>query len=233
MALLEAAIAEERAARALLQRIGRDEPQLAEDHQLAERIGFPLGAPALPFVASMPGSSPQLHARLAAHLRGCGALAASEGPRVVGLSHRRLPWRGLRLDAGAILAEGQAAIGAERVRAFEELRAVVEAAASRGETGEIAVGDHLPELLLLRSPQIADRIVARIYGPLTPDLSQTLDLLVAHSFERGAAAAALPAHRNTLRDRINRISKLTGVNLDSVEGRGLAWLAWLRRREAG
>jgi aryl carrier-like protein len=49
---------------------------------------------------------------------------------------------------------------------------------------------------------------------------------------RGRTAAALPVHRNTLRDRIHRISELTGVDLDSVEGRGMAWLAWLQRRHS-
>jgi DNA-binding PucR family transcriptional regulator len=42
----------------------------------------------------------------------------------------------------------------------------------------------------------------------------------------------LPVHRNTLRDRIARISELTGVDLEATEGRGLAWLAWLARRKA-
>jgi hypothetical protein len=232
MELLHAATEDERAARALLRRIGRDEPQLDDDAQLAERIGFTLGGSAVPFVASIPGQSPQLHAQLAVRLRECGALAASDGRRVVGLSNSGRSWSELGLGGRAIVAQGQAVLGAERVRALDELRAVVDAAALRGERGEIAIGDHLPELLLLRSPRVADRIVARIYGPLSPELSQTLDVLVAHSFERGAAAAALPAHRNTLRDRINRISELTGVDLGSVEGRGLAWLAWLRRRDA-
>ena len=35
-----------------------------------------------------------------------------------------------------------------------------------------------------------------------------------------------------LRDRIARISELTGVDLESAEGRGLAWLAWLARVSA-
>ena len=42
-------------------------------------------------------------------------------------------------------------------------------------------------------------------------------------------AAGLPVHRNTLRDRIARISELAGVDIERVEGRGLAWLAWLQR----
>jgi purine catabolism regulator len=59
--------------------------------------------------------------------------------------------------------------------------------------------------------------------------ARTLDQLIKYNFEKGRAAAALPVHRNTLRDRIARISELTGVDLERVEGRGLAWLARLER----
>jgi DNA-binding PucR family transcriptional regulator len=38
-------------------------------------------------------------------------------------------------------------------------------------------------------------------------------------------------HRNTLRDRIARIAEATGFDLECAEGRGLAWLAWLGRRD--
>jgi DNA-binding PucR family transcriptional regulator len=69
-----------------------------------------------------------------------------------------------------------------------------------------------------------------VYGPLGDELAHTLDVLIEHSFERGATAAALPVHRNTLRDRIARISEATGLDLECAEGRGLAWLAWLSRR---
>jgi hypothetical protein len=49
-------------------------------------------------------------------------------------------------------------------------------------------------------------------------------VLVEHSFERVRSAAVLPAHRNTLRDRINRISEITVVDLNAAPGRGLAWI---------
>jgi carbohydrate diacid regulator len=71
-----------------------------------------------------------------------------------------------------------------------------------------------------------------VYGPLNDELARTLDLLVSNGFERGATSAALPVHRNTLRDRIHRISEVTGVDLNSAQGRGLAWLAWLERRDS-
>ena len=224
--------AAESAARALLARIGDDEPPLAEDHQLAERIGFQLARASRPFVTATPGRSVEYHTELAARLRQRGALAASEGRRVVGLSNRRLRWQELGLEQSAVLVSGSPAIGVERGRALDELCAVVEAASLRGATGEVMVADFLPELLLRRSPRIASQLVARIYGPLTPELERTLDLLVEHSFERGSTAAALPVHRNTLRDRINRISDLTGVDLDQAEGRGLAWLARLQRQDS-
>jgi DNA-binding PucR family transcriptional regulator len=92
--------------------------------------------------------------------------------------------------------------------------------------------DYLPELLLRRSPRLASQIRARVYSPLDgdhPELVRTLDALIKNNFEKGRVAAALPVHRNTLRDRIARISELTGVDLERVEGRGLAWLAWLQR----
>jgi hypothetical protein len=223
---------QETAARELLARIGREEAPLAEDHLLAERIGFDLDRGATPFVTAIRGGSAQQHAELAARLRQRGALAASEGRRVVGLANGGVPLAGVELGPDALIAEGKLAIGTERGRALDELRSVVEIASAGGRTGSLAVDDFLAEMLLRRSPQIAGRIAGRIYGPLNSELTHTLDLLVAHSFERATTAAALPVHRNTLRDRINRISELTGIDLDSVEGRGLAWLAWLQRRSS-
>jgi PucR C-terminal helix-turn-helix domain len=230
-----AATAEETAARALLGRIARDEAPLAEDHQLAERIGFQLDRAARPFVIFSADREPDYHGALAVQLRRRGALAASEGRRVAGLANYASAWREIRLEDGSIVAEGRTCIRGERGRALEELRMVAEVAALQRRAGVVAVGDYLPELLLRRSPRLAGQIRARVYGPLEqahPELAHTLDLLVEHSFERGATAAALPVHRNTLRDRINRISEITGVDLDHVEGRGLAWLAWLERRDS-
>jgi DNA-binding PucR family transcriptional regulator len=133
------------------------------------------------------------------------------------------------LPAEAIVARHRAALGAERGRVLEDLRAAVEVALSKGRSGEIALEDYLAELLLARSPRIAGQIARLVYGPLSEELARTLDMLVANSFERNATAAELPVHRNTLRDRIARITQLTGVDLDRTEGSALAWLAWLHR----
>ena len=226
---------QESAARALLARIERDETPLPEDHQLAEQIGFRLARAAKPFVIASPRRPAQYHTELAANLRRRRALAASEGRRVVGLTNTRTPWGALELDARSIIAQGRAAIGSERGRALDELRTAAEVAVGRGQSGEVVVDDYLAELLLRRSPRVSNQIRARVYGPLDaahPELARTLDLLVEHSFERGTTAAALPVHRNTLRDRIARISEITGVDLECAQGRGLAWLAWLQRRDS-
>ena len=109
----------------------------------------------------------------------------------------------------------------------------MDVAVGRGQRGEIQAEDLFAEMLLRRSPRIAGQIKARVYGPLDEELTRTLDLLVQNGFERGSTAAALPVHRNTLRDRIHRISEIAGVDLNSAQGRGLAWLAWLERRDSG
>ena len=221
------------AARNLLRRIAAEEPPLAEDQRLAERIGFRIERAARPFVIALPGRSAQHHCELADRLRRRGALAAAEGGRMVGLSHHREPWAGVEtIDTGTVIAQGQPAIGGERGAALDELREVVQIAAARGRCGEIETADFLPELLLRRSPRLANQIQARVYSPLDgdhPELIRTLDALIKNNFEKGRAAAGLPVHRNTLRDRIARISEVTGVDLERVEGRGLAWLAWLQR----
>jgi hypothetical protein len=223
---------EESAARALLQRIDSDETPLPEDHELTERIGFDLGRASRPFVIASPRCSAEYHLELAGQLRRRRALAVSEGRRVVGLANVSSPWRGLELDRSAIVAQTGAAIRGERGRYLAELRTAVDVALARGTAGEIRAEDYFAEVLLRRSPRIAGQIRSRIYGPLNDELARTLDLLVQNSFERGATAAALPVHRNTLRDRVHRISEITGVDLNCAQGRGLAWLAWLERRDS-
>ncbi len=93
--------------------------------------------------------------------------------------------------------------------------------------------DQLLAELVRLSPELAGRIRAVVYGPLEhrePELARTLDVLIEHGFQRAATAAAIPVHRNTLRDRLARITALTGVDLSSSEGCALALLAWLVRR---
>jgi sugar diacid utilization regulator len=152
---------------------------------------------------------------------------------VAGLANRKVPWRELGLDPRAAIAQGRRTRRAELLEAFDELRVVVDVAARNGHAGEIDPDDHLAELLLRRSPRLATRLRSRVYDQLAahdPELTRTLDALIEHDFDRGATATALPVHRNTLTNRLNRIRTVTGLDVDSSDGRGLLWLAWLERR---
>lgn len=69
--------------------------------------------------------------------------------------------------------------------------------------------------------------------PTEPDrelLCETLDALFESDGQRGPAAAALGIHRNTLRDRVTRIERLTGRSLASAADRAELWFA-LRAEE--
>jgi PucR-like helix-turn-helix protein len=224
---------EERRARALIARACAGEEPSGEDLQLGERIGFDLSGAYRPFVMVTPAGSVQRHMTLAARLRARHLLAASEGRRVAGLANRNVPWRELGLDPRAAIAQGNRTRRAELLEAFDELRVVVDVAVRNGRGGEIQPDDHVAELLLRRSPRLATRLRSRVYDQLAahdPELTRTLDALIEHDFDRGATATALPVHRNTLTNRINRIRAVTGLDVDSSDGRGLLWLAWLERR---
>jgi hypothetical protein len=223
---------EERRARALIARACAGEEPSGEDLQLGERIGFELSGAYRPFVMVAPAWSVQRHMTLAARLRARHLLAASEGRRVAGLANRKVPWRELGLDPRAAIAQGRRTRRAELLEAFDELRVVLDVAVRKGRTGEIEPDDHVAELLLRRSPRLATRLRSRVYDQLAaydPELTRTLDALIEHDFDRGATATALPVHRNTLTNRLNRIHAVTGLDVDSSDGRGLLWLAWLER----
>jgi DNA-binding PucR family transcriptional regulator len=66
-----------------------------------------------------------------------------------------------------------------------------------------------------------------------PELRRTLEALIEHDFDRGATAAALPVHRNTLTNRLRRIRAITGLDVDAPDGRALVWLAWLESKVSG
>ncbi|HEY6886287.1 MAG TPA: helix-turn-helix domain-containing protein, partial [Solirubrobacter sp.] len=105
-------------------------------------------------------------------------------------------------------------------------------AVTHARTGIVRIDDHLPELLLHAAPRHAHALQALVYGPLDDELARTLEALVAHGFDKSAAAAALPVHRNTLSYRAAKIERLTGLDLDTADGRGRAWLATLQRSAA-
>jgi hypothetical protein len=218
----------ERRARQLLERIvAGGDPGGGDDERLADALGFDLSSSHRPLAAALADGSAAEHLQLAALLRERGALAISEGRRVVGLAVAPVDAGGLDFGGRLALCEDEPSDGL--AAALDDLRTVVALALAAGERGRIAVDSHLPELLLARSPRAANRLHGRVLGPLRanerPDLERTLVLLAAHGFERSAAAAELGIHRNTLAQRIARIEALTGLDLDAADDRGLIWLA--------
>jgi len=221
---------DERRAAELLDRLCSANALSGEDLQLAERVGFDLHPPYRPFVIAVPSRPVQEHAELAARLRSSVVLATAEGRRVAGVARHRVQWGELGLGDDCAYTQGGGSPRAELADALDELRTVVDVALSQRRSGLVEVDEHLPELMLRRSPRLAARLRHRVYGRLAahdPELVRTLDALIEHDFDRGATAAALPVHRNTLSNRINRIRSVTGLDVDEVRGHGLVWLAWL------
>ena len=219
----------DRRARVLFDRLCARLPITIEDRDRAARLGFDLAAPYCPFTAQLAGASAAAHADLASRLRAAGALAFTEGVRVTGLASAEFSWAGFLDDPRLLLAQDPPVARTQLGVAADQLRALVAIAGGSGRRGRVRAEDFLPELLLADSPGIARRIVDRVFGPLdeadAPDLAATLRSLAANGFDSTAAAAALPAHRNTLLYRVGRIEKLTGLSLKSQRDRTLVLLA--------
>ena len=219
----------DRRARALFDRLCARLPVTIEDRDRAARLGFDLAAQYCPFSAQLVGASVFGHAELASRLRTAGALAFTEGVRVTGLTPPGFNWAGFLADPRLLLAQDPPVARARLGAAADALRALIAIAAGAGRHGRVGAADFLPELLLADAPEVADRIVRRVLGPLeqaeAADLAATLRSLAAHGFDSAAAAAALPVHRNTLLYRVARIEKLTGLSLKDQRDRTLVLLA--------
>jgi hypothetical protein len=216
-------------ARALFDRLCAQVPVTIEDRDRAPGLGFDLAAPARPFTAQLVGASVADHADLAARLRTAGALAFTEGIRVTGLMSPEFGWTAFLADPRLLLAQDLPTPRARLGAVAESLRALTAVAARSGCRGRVSAEDFLPELLVADSPEVADRIVRRVFGPLERggpmDLAVTLRCLAINGFDSAATAAALPVHINTLQYRISRIEKLTGLALKEHRNRTLVILA--------
>lgn len=221
----------ERRARSLLDTLCSGRPITVEDRERAEHLGFDLAGPHRAFVARLAGTTTGRHIELAGRLRSQRLLATTEGGQIVGLCTEDFDWDPLLDDPRLLLAYE---LPTERVRlatTLESLRMVVRFADDAGRTGLVTIRDFLPHLLLAQSPEIADDIVARVFGDLAgaehTDLAATLRCLATNSFDRGATAAELIVHRNTVLYRIQRIQKLTGLDLQNPIDQNLVCLAIL------
>ena len=219
----------DRRARALFDRLCAQVPPTVDDRDRTARLGFDLAAPACPFAAQLAGASSAAHAELAARLRMAGALAFTEGIRVTGLMSQPFGWRTFLADPRLLFAQEPPTPGARLWPAAESLRALAAIAARSGCRGRVSAEDFLPELLVADTPDVADRIVRRVFSRLgradPMDLAETLRCLAAHGFDTAATAAALQVQVTTLLYRISRIEKLTGLSLTEHRDRTLVLLA--------
>jgi hypothetical protein len=212
---------QERALRALLDALLNCEVLDAGHHKTAERAGFVIEPELAAFAIVVPGAGPTAHARLAARLRGCGALALAEGERVVGVVAPRI-------DPGSVLPAGGVAVVDDPVPR-EELAASLadaglgmDAALREGLTGVVALRELALDLLLARSPRVAGNLRRSILGPLAEggprsDLVRTVEAYIALGCDRRQTAEQLHIHPNTLDHRLRKARKLTGLNLDDPE----------------
>lgn len=216
-------------ARALFDRLCAQVPVTAEDRGRTARLGLDLAAPPCPFTAQLAGAPVADHAGLAARLRRAGALAFTEGGRVTGLTSPGFGWTAFLADPRLLLAQELPTPRTRLGAAAESLRTLTAIAARSGCRGRVSAEDFLPELLIADSPEVAGRIVRRVFGRLEQagpmDLAVTLRCLAAHGFDTVATAAALPVQVNTLLYRISRIEKLTGLSLEDHRHRTLVLLA--------
>lgn len=213
-------------ARDLVRRLRRSTPG-PDEHVVAEQLGIDLTGPVRPFAAAIHGTPVGLHAALAAELRAAGLLACVQTGGVVGIAPRdhEVTATVARVAPAATVAvaddEGWTTLDA----ALDELATVVALGAAAGRSGAVSADDFLVDLLLSQAPRARDRIVARVLGRLDDDQTATLRALVAADFDRTAAARALPVHRNTMLQRIQRIEAVTGLDLRRINDQVLIALA--------
>lgn len=221
---------EERRTRDLLDRLSADGPLDPHGLELAERLGVTVAPAYAPFVVVLPGRPPRRHAVLAARLRRRGfPLAVTEGGRVVGLTGRPLTLADVDEGPDILLATADPTPLGRLGDAREDVVLLAEFGRGAGLRGRLLVEDHLPEILMRRVPEPAQRLRAIVLGPLADpdheDLLRTLRTYVARDYDRAATAEALHVHRNTVLYRLRRIEDLTGLDLASARDLACVYLA--------
>ena len=210
---------EERRLRDLADALMRDRPLPGALAEMARRLGFPVAERYRAFVQTVPGAPGYTHGQVAAALRLRGVLALTEGDRVAGLAPASADPEAL-VERGGLLAIGEPLPRSELSRELDDLRLLLELARESGATGVVSPDDYAIELLLRRSPRVAALLRRRVLEPLesyadprSSDLVETLVTFVESGLDRRGAAERLHVHPNTLDYRLERISKLTGLEL--------------------
>lgn len=222
---------QERALRGLLDALLRGARLTAANHEAAERLGFPIGGKLVAFAAAIPGELARAHARAAALFRDAGALALTEGDRVVGVA---APGRD---PARALHSEGLLVVDVEVPRreladSLADVRLGIEIGLRDGRTGVVSLQELALELLLAHAPRQAAALRARVVGPLgvedagaRGDLLRTVRTYVEFGRDRQRAANKLHIHPNTLDHRLRRARELTRLDLDDPEDLAMMVLA--------
>jgi hypothetical protein len=80
--------------------------------------------------------------------------------------------------------------------------------------------DVIPEVLLLRNPELVESLIASRLGPLQgrPELLGTLSAFLRNRLSVRRTAAALTTHPNTVVYRLKRLRETLGRDFDDVEG---------------
>jgi DNA-binding PucR family transcriptional regulator len=145
-------------------------------------------------------------------------LALTEGDRVSGLVAAGAD--GPLTGDGALVALGDPTPRAELADALDEVRTLVELRRRLGRTGQLQPEAFVTELLLARSPRLAELLRRRALAPLEErgarrgaDLLATLETFLELDLDRRKAASRLHVHANTLDYRLRRVEELTGLDL--------------------
>jgi hypothetical protein len=205
-------------------------------------MGFHVQDVYRPFAACLIGAPVTAQAALAGRLRREGALAVTEGHRVVGLLQQPLAFHALGVGTTLLVVDRGETPSAELAVGRQEVRDALDLAVRDGRLGTVPLDDYALELIVAQAPSGAARVDRRVLAPLLgkPDLGATLAALVEHDFDRAATGRALHVHRNTLRYRLRAVEELTGLDLRRAIDLALVVLAVqggrvarLKRRGAG
>jgi hypothetical protein len=230
---------EERRVRELFDALTTDAPLEPEMLASAEAQGVPVVDEYAVFVLAVPGSAGHVHAQHAAALRRQGAVAVTEGDRIVGLLGKGESEPALGPEPHGLYAVADPAPRGELRTVLADLRSLVDIGLRLGSSGRMEVEDHLPELLLARSPGVGERVRRRALGPLEDyaarrraNLLETLETFIDCDLDRRDAAERLRVHPNTLDYRLRRVEDLTGMKLGRTGDMVLVWLALKQRTAA-
>ncbi len=138
---------------------------------------------------------------------------------------------------------GPVVAGLGQVDEGHQLATIALATLPAGAPGLATLEDHLPEALLVRSPDLAGMLVRELLGPVLElpgregrHLLSTLAVWIDTNCSVTQTASRLYCHRNTVLNRLNRLESLLGRPL---KGRAtfvavsLALTAWELDQERG